>query len=75
MGNRPISGGTRTVRYEVQAVEEGELPDGTDVVFVDRGDGTAVMLVSGRVAEVWAMMRAFEDSREPSSVASLLYAV
>lgn len=63
------------MRYVVQVVDESDLPAGVDTVIVERNDGTAVMLVSGRPAEVWSSMRAWEDSQEAQCLPSLLYAV
>lgn len=63
------------MQYVVQAVQPDELPEGTDVVIVERADGTAVMLVCGRPAAVWAAMRSWEASREAACLPSLLYAV
>lgn len=63
------------MQYVVQTVEDNELPEGIDAVIVERADGTAVMLVSGRPAQVWAMMRGREDSLESELIPSLLYAV
>jgi hypothetical protein len=63
------------MQYVVQVVDESDLPAGMDTVIVERSDGTAVMLVTGRPAQVWLAMRAWEDSREARCVPSLLYAV
>jgi hypothetical protein len=62
------------MRYEVQAVNADELPEGTDAVIVERGDGTAVMLVADRPAQVWAAMRQWEDTLEPCTEPSVLLA-
>lgn len=61
------------MQYEVQTVEDHQLPDGVDHVIVDQGGGTAVLLLSGRPAEVWAAMRAWEDSVEPSERPSICH--
>lgn len=63
------------MRYEVQPVEVGDLPAGVDMVIVERCGHPAVMLVAGRPAQVWAAMRQWEDSLDPTGVPSLLYAV
>lgn len=62
------------MRYEVKVVDADELPDGADVVIVERGDETAVMLLTGRPAQVWALMRAWEDTCEPCTEPSVLLA-
>lgn len=63
------------MQYEVRIVEQSDLPEGTDMVIVDRGAESPVMLLGGRPAEAWLAMRAWEDLQEPCSVPSLLYAV
>ena len=76
----PTAGGRGAVKYVVQIVNEDELPDGLDMVIVERGDAKPpVLLVSGRPAEVWRAMRALEDAHGPAHVPAaaptLLYAV
>lgn len=63
------------MQYVVQTVEQGELPDGVDLVIVDRGDDDPVMLLSGKPAEAWTAWRQWEDTIEPRMLPSLLYAV
>lgn len=76
MGRRLLTRrGLLGMQYVVQAVEDGELPEGVDSVIVEQTDGTALMLVSGRPAQVWRFMRAWEDTQEPCTVPTLLYAV
>ena len=65
-------GGLSGMQYEVKAVDADELPDGVDAVIVERGDGTAVMLLTGRPAQIWAAMRGWEDTQEPCTVPSVL---
>lgn len=65
-------GGLSGMQYEMKVVDPGELPEGTDVVIVERGDGTALMLLAGRPAQVWAAMRAYEDTVEPCDLPSVL---
>lgn len=62
------------MRYEVKVVDADELPDGMDVVIVERDDETAVMLLTARPAQVWAAMRAYEDTLEPCTEPSVLLA-
>jgi hypothetical protein len=59
------------VQYEVRIVQDGELPDGCDAVIVERADSVALMLLSGRPAEVWASMRRWEDSHHQSGCEQL----
>ena len=68
-------GGLSGMQYEVHEVGAGELPGGADVVIVERGDGTALLLLTGRPAQVWAAMRSWEESCELPAVPSLLFAV
>lgn len=61
--------------YVVQVVDDGELAE-RDIVIVERGpDLPAVMLLSGRPAEIWRAMRAWEDTREECTIPTQLYAV
>lgn len=61
------------MRYTVQTVADHELPAGVNKVIVERGDGTAVMLLNGEPARCWHMMRAWEDSLEPATVPTVLF--
>lgn len=64
------------MNYQVQVVADHELPEGVDLVIVERGPHERpVMLLSGRPAEAWAAMRAYGDAVEPRYVPSLLHAV
>ena len=64
------------MKYVVQIVEDDEMPDGRDVLIVERGPlEAAVMLLCGRPAQVWRAMREWEGSHEPCDLPSLLYAV
>lgn len=60
------------MRYQVQVVGDAEMPEGMDRLIVEREDGTAVLLLSGVYAECWRFMRAYEDTREPCDVPSVL---
>lgn len=61
----------------MQVVDDGSLPDGHDVVIVERRSPLpAVMLLAGRPAQVWRAMRAWECSHDqPASPSKLLAAV
>lgn len=60
------------MRYQVQVVGIDEMPEGIDRLIVEREDGTALLLLSGVYADCWAFMRAYEDTREPCTVPSIL---
>lgn len=64
------------MQYEVKVVQDHELPEGTDLVIVDRGPHTApVMLLSGRPAEAYNAMRKWECMLGAGNESTLLYAV
>lgn len=63
------------MNYVVHVVGENELPEGRNVVIVERDGEPPLLLVNGLPARVWEMMRAYEDTLEPADVPSLLYAV
>lgn len=63
------------MNYVVHVVGEDELPEGRNVVIVERDGETPLLLVNGTPARVWELMRAYEDTREPADVPTLLYAV
>ena len=63
------------MKYIVQAVEDNELPEGITLVIVEREGGPNLLLVAGEHARGWHFLRAWEDSREPCEVPTLLYAV
>jgi hypothetical protein len=65
------------VQYEVQVVEDSELPEGHDLVIVDRGDRLLpVLLLAGRPAQAFLAMRAWESVCEQREAPStLLHAV
>lgn len=63
------------MRYEVQTVDAAELPTGHDMVIVERGPQLpAVMLLTGRPAQAFRAMRAWEDTQEPCVIPTMLYA-
>jgi len=63
------------MRYHVHVVGDDEMPEGLDRLIVERKDGTAVLLLSGVYAECWQFMRAYEDTREPCTVPTILLPV
>lgn len=64
------------MQYEVQVVDDGDLPDGRDLVIVERGcDLPAVLIMSGRAAKVWRAMRDWEANVDHPDLSILLYAV
>lgn len=64
------------MQYDVQAVDQDELPVGLDLVIVERGGGQPpVMLLSGRPAEAWLAMRTYESVFKCAGEPSMLRAV
>lgn len=60
------------MNYEVQTVGDDELPEGRNVVIVERESGPPLLLVSGPPARAWALMRAYEDACEEATAPSVL---
>lgn len=63
------------MRYIVLPVADNDLPEGITMVIVERQDGQNLLLIAGEHARGWRFLRAWEDSREPCVVPTLLYAV
>jgi hypothetical protein len=64
------------VKYEVRLVDDDELPEGRDLVIVERVPGeAAIMLIAGRPAQIWRAMRDWEAQHDVPDSPSLLYAV
>lgn len=63
------------MRYQVQVVGNDEMPEGIDRLIVEREDGTVLLLLSGVYADCWQFMRAYEATREPRTVPSILLPV
>lgn len=57
--------------YRIQVVGDDELPQGMCTVIVEMEEGPPLMLINGEPARVWSLMRAYEDTVEPSSVPSI----
>lgn len=62
------------MQYVIQPVGDDELPEGRNVVIVEREEGPALMLINGMPARVWRLMREWEDTLEPCTVPSVLLA-
>lgn len=60
------------VDYVVQTVGDDELPDGRNVVIVEREEGPPLLLINGEPARAWALMRAYEGASEPLEPKALL---
>jgi hypothetical protein len=60
------------MNYAVQIVREDELPQGVHMVIVEQIAGPPLMLINGPHARAWRFMRAYEDTREPCTVPSVL---
>jgi hypothetical protein len=54
------------MKYIVEVVEEGALPEGVQTIIIERDDAPPLLMVSGEVARAWSAMRAWEDTIEPS---------
>lgn len=64
------------MQYEVQVVDDGALPDGHDIVIVERGcELPALLILCGRPARAWRAMRDWEANVDPAGLSSLLSAV
>lgn len=64
------------MKYEVQLVDDDAMPDGRDLVIVERGPTEpAVMLLAGRPAEVWRAMCEWEAAHDIPAAPTLLYAM
>ncbi|MET1062187.1 MAG: hypothetical protein ABWX71_04775 [Aeromicrobium sp.] len=62
------------MNYEVQVVDDGDLPEGHDLVIVERGpDQPHVMLLCGRLAQAFLAVRQLEDLYETPCVPTELY--
>lgn len=75
-GNHLARRGLSAVKYEVRIVDDNDLPPGHDLVIVERGPAAPpLMLLSGRPARVWCVMRRWEDTLDTDDdVMTMLYA-
>lgn len=61
------------MQYEVQIIEDDVMPEGHDLLIVERGPGeTPMLLLAGRPAEAFLAMRAYEASLEQCPAPSVL---
>jgi redox-sensitive bicupin YhaK (pirin superfamily) len=64
------------VKYEVRLVDDDALPDGRDLVIVERGPAEcAVMLLAGRPAQIWRAVREWEAAHNIPESPIVLHAV
>jgi len=60
------------MKYEVQVVGDGELPQNVKRVIVERPGRGALLLLAESVAGTWAFMQKWEEThREPAKVFEL----
>lgn len=60
------------MQYVVEVVADGELPEGVDLVIVERRDDSPLLLLSGRPARAWNFLREWEGRVESPTEPSVL---
>lgn len=60
------------MKYEVQVVDDDELPTGIQRVIVERPDRGPLLLLTKSAAQTWSFLQAWEATqREPAEVFEL----